>query len=132
MAERAVIAQGNDRRLPASPIGSPEQLDEHHFGAAGFESGDNVRDPARCRFWHARSLVSYLSGHLIQQQGYVVILEERILGLRAMTTRLRAIPGMVRLLEFVRRYYKNHSEPVLVKDFDGSIRLEVRLDEHMG
>ena len=39
---------------------------------------------------------------------------------------------MVVLLEGVRRYYKHHTKPILVPDFDGSIRLEVRLDEHMG
>jgi len=61
-----------------------------------------------------------------------VVLDERILGLRAITTRLRAIPGMVVLLEGVRRYYRHHTKPVLVSDFDGSIRLELRLDEHMG
>jgi FkbM family methyltransferase len=61
-----------------------------------------------------------------------VILEKRLLGLRAMTTRLRAIPGLVLLLESVRRYYRRHTKPILVSDFDGSIRLELRLDEHMG
>jgi FkbM family methyltransferase len=55
-----------------------------------------------------------------------------LLGLRAVTRRLRAIPGMVVLLDVVRRYFKHHTSPILVTDFDNTIRLAVRLDEHMG
>ncbi|TFG52999.1 MAG: FkbM family methyltransferase [Gemmatimonadales bacterium] len=57
---------------------------------------------------------------------------QRLLRLRAVTTRLREVPGMVLLLDWVRRHYRSHAGPVLVHDFEGSIRIEVRLDEHMG
>ena len=58
--------------------------------------------------------------------------DRRLLRLRAVTTRLREVPGMVLLLDRVRRHYGSHAGPILVHDFQGSIRIEVRLDEHMG
>jgi FkbM family methyltransferase len=57
--------------------------------------------------------------------------ERRLLRLRALTTRLRKIPGAVVLLEYVRRHCSRRGAPIVVPDFDGTLRLELRLDEHM-
>lgn len=51
--------------------------------------------------------------------------------LRALTVRLRRIPGAVLALEPVRRRYCAVPRSRVVADFDGNL-LEVRVDEHMG
>ena len=67
-----------------------------------------------------------------QRQRHHVGYEQRLLGMRAVTTRLRRIPGAVLLLDGLRRHYRDYPTAITVPDFDGSIRLQVRLDEHMG
>jgi FkbM family methyltransferase len=54
-----------------------------------------------------------------------------LLALRALTTRLRHIPGAVFVLEPLRRWYCRAPRSIVVPDFDGTL-LQVRLDEHMG
>lgn len=51
-------------------------------------------------------------------------------GLRKITKVLRNIPGAVRLIDPVRRHFGNAGEHV-IDDFDGNIKMSLRLGEHM-
>lgn len=60
-------------------------------------------------------------------------MNNRLLLARAVTTRLRGVPGAVVALDYVRRHYLADGPPtVVINDFDGDLKMEVELAGHMG
>jgi len=56
----------------------------------------------------------------------------RLLLLRAVTTRLRQIPGAVIAMEPLRKRFGQRRSTLVVNDFDGDLKFELDLDGHMG
>jgi FkbM family methyltransferase len=60
-----------------------------------------------------------------------MISEQTMLGLRRLTVVLKKVPGMVLLLEPLRRMAVSRGGILEVSDFDGCMKMKLRLDEHM-
>lgn len=54
-----------------------------------------------------------------------------LMQLRRITLPLRRVTGAILILELVRKMFARAGRPVWVSDFDGHLRLRLRLDEHM-
>ena len=59
------------------------------------------------------------------------MINKRMLGLRRLTIALKRIPGMVFLLEPLRQMAVSSGGILEISDFDGSMKMWLRLDEHM-
>lgn len=57
--------------------------------------------------------------------------DEVVLGLRSLSVLLKKVPGMILLLEPLRKVFASKERVVEVSNFDGCMKIRLRLDEHM-
>jgi FkbM family methyltransferase len=57
--------------------------------------------------------------------------DQLLLLLRRFSVTLKRIPGFIFLLEPMRKLFASRKQPVVVSDFDGHLKVKLRLDEHM-